>query len=87
VEPSTGVADVLVRIERRGERVRALIENPFAEEQQHRSGNKMALANIRERMELLYPGRSSVEASRIGDEYIVRLRFPCVEDSTRISSL
>jgi len=51
------------------------------------AGNRIALANIRERMELLYPGRSSVEASRIGDEYIVRLRFPCVEDSTRISSL
>jgi two-component system sensor histidine kinase AlgZ len=51
------------------------------------SGNRIALANIRERMELLYPGRSSVEAARLGDEYIVRLRFPYVEDSTRISSL
>ena len=49
--------------------------------------NRIALDNIRERMELLYPGRSSVEASRIGDEYIVRLRFPYVEDGERTSSL
>src|SRR5712672_1456591 len=54
VEPSTGTADVLVRIERRGERVLALIENPFVEGQQHRSGNRMALANIRERLALFF---------------------------------
>ncbi len=64
------------------------VKNPLPEagEEAH-SGNRIALDNIRERMELLYPGRSSVEASRIGDEYIVRLRFPYVEDATRISSL
>ncbi len=44
------------------------------------SGNRVALANIQERLELLYPGRSSVEAGRVGDEYVVRLHFPCVED-------
>src|SRR5206468_11690863 len=31
VEPGTGVGDVLVRIERRGERVHAAIENPYLE--------------------------------------------------------
>ena len=51
------------------------------------SGNRIALDNIRERMELIYPGRSSVEASRVGDEYLVRLRFPYVGDETRSSSL
>jgi two-component system, LytTR family, sensor histidine kinase AlgZ len=47
------------------------------------SGNRMALENIRERMELIYPGRSGVEAGRVGDEYVVRLRFPYVADATR----
>jgi len=51
------------------------------------TGNRMALENIRERMELIYPGRSSVEAGRVGDEYVVRLRFPCVIDATRVSGL
>jgi len=51
------------------------------------AGNRVALENIRERMDLIYPGRSSVEANRIGDEYIVRLRFPYVEDAERSLSL
>jgi two-component system sensor histidine kinase AlgZ len=64
------------------------VRNPLPEEGDSvHAGNRIALANIRERMELLYPGRSSVEATRIGDEYMVRLRFPYVEDSTRTSSL
>ena len=51
------------------------------------AGNRMALENIRERMELIYPGRSSVDAGRVGDEYVVRLRFPFVPDETRSSGL
>ncbi len=64
------------------------VRNPLPEagEAAH-SGNRVALENIRERMELIYPGRSSVEANRIGDEYIVRLRFPYVEDAERSLSL
>src|SRR5204863_4839679 len=37
VEPGTGAGEVLVRIERRGDRVLARIENPYVEEQQHRA--------------------------------------------------
>jgi len=51
------------------------------------SGNRIALDNIRERLELIHPGRSTVEAQRVGDEYIVQLRFPHIEDEARSSSL
>jgi two-component system sensor histidine kinase AlgZ len=51
------------------------------------AGNRMALENIRERMELIYPGRAAVEAGRVGDEYVVRLRFPHVAAETRRSGL
>ena len=40
------------------------------------SGNRMAMANIRERLELMYPGRATLEAGAVGDEYVVQLRFP-----------
>src|SRR5258706_16050405 len=49
VEPGTGVGDVLVRIERRGDRVHATIENPHLETGGQRSGNRKGLENIRER--------------------------------------
>src|SRR5688572_13039140 len=48
VEPGTATGEVLVRIERRGDRVLARIENPYVEEQQARAGNRIALDNIRE---------------------------------------
>ncbi|HEV7632826.1 MAG TPA: sensor histidine kinase [Steroidobacteraceae bacterium] len=44
-----------------------------------RSGHGFALANIRERLTLMYGPRADVIATRQGDEYLVRLRFPHVE--------
>jgi two-component system, LytTR family, sensor histidine kinase AlgZ len=41
-----------------------------------RDGNRLALANIKERMDLMYGDRSTVKAGRFDDEYIVTLRFP-----------
>jgi len=67
-----------------GDTIGLTVRNPLPDEDHtaHR-GNRIALANIRERMELMYPGRASVEAGRSGDEFIVRLRFPYIEDGTR----
>src|SRR6267143_467240 len=63
VEPSTGVGDVLVRIERRGDRVLARIENPRVEAPSHRAGNRMALDNIRERLALFFDAEARIETS------------------------
>lgn len=41
-----------------------------------RDGNRLALANIKERLELMYGERATVKAGRFDDEYIVTLRFP-----------
>jgi two-component system sensor histidine kinase AlgZ len=41
-----------------------------------RDGNRLALANIMERLDLMYGERSMVKAGRFDDEYIVTLRFP-----------
>jgi len=84
--PAGGVVTVSGALD--GDIIGLTVRNPLPEagEEAH-SGNRIALDNIRERMELLYPGRSSVEASRVGDEYIVRLRFPYLEEATRSSSL
>ena len=47
--------------------------------QSDREGNKLALANIRERLSLMYGERALVKAGRFDEEYIVTLRFPHVE--------
>jgi two-component system sensor histidine kinase AlgZ len=41
-----------------------------------RDGNRLALANIKERLELMYDERATVKAGRFDDQYIVTLRFP-----------
>ncbi|MDX1515449.1 MAG: histidine kinase [Woeseiaceae bacterium] len=42
-------------------------------------GNKMALSNIRQRYELAYDHRATVDIEDSGDRYSVRLRFPAEE--------
>jgi two-component system sensor histidine kinase AlgZ len=88
IEPrqSGGVVTVSGALD--GDVIGLTVRNPLPEAGgETHAGNRVALDNIRERMELLYPGRSSVEASRVGDEFVVRLRFPHVEDPVRTSSL
>jgi two-component system sensor histidine kinase AlgZ len=41
-----------------------------------REGNRLALANIKERLELMYGDRATVKSGRFDDQYIVTLRFP-----------
>jgi two-component system sensor histidine kinase AlgZ len=44
-----------------------------------KDGNQMALANIRQRFELAYGTRATVEVQESDDAYSVKLRFPCEE--------
>jgi two-component system sensor histidine kinase AlgZ len=41
-----------------------------------RPGNRIALANLRERLALLYAGAASLETEEEADRFVVRLRFP-----------
>jgi len=76
VEPGTGPGAVLVRIERRGDRVLARIENPYIEEQQKRAGNRMALDNIRERLLLFFDAEARISTSSAGGIYRVEIELP-----------
>ena len=44
-----------------------------------REGNRLALANIRERLSLVYGERALMKSGRFDAEYIVTLRFPLIE--------
>jgi len=53
------------------------ISNPVAKgEMRSKGGNKMALSNIRQRFELAYGSRASVDVDDSETAYAVRLRFP-----------
>jgi two-component system, LytTR family, sensor histidine kinase AlgZ len=76
VEPGTAAGDVLVHIERRGDRVLARIENPYVADQQRRVGNRMALENIRERLALFFDAEARIHTSADGHRYRVEIEMP-----------
>ncbi|HEU5177272.1 MAG TPA: sensor histidine kinase [Burkholderiales bacterium] len=76
VEPGTGNANVLVRIAKRGERVLAQIENPYFEAEVQRAGNRMALENIRERLQLFFDAEARIAIKAADGRYRVELEIP-----------
>ncbi len=58
------------------------ISNPIAEDTRRaKGGNKMALANIRQRFELAYGSRATVNVDERESMYTVNLRFPHDENN------
>ncbi len=58
-----------------------MVSNPVAVgEQRAKGGNKMAMANIRQRFDLAYAGRATVDIEDGGDTFAVKLRFPHEEN-------
>jgi two-component system sensor histidine kinase AlgZ len=57
--------------------ITVVVRNPLpAANLTMREGNRLALANIKERLELMYGERATVKSGRFDEEYIVTLRFP-----------
>jgi two-component system sensor histidine kinase AlgZ len=75
--------DVSVTGKRDGKYVTIAVTNPVAPgKQRDKDGNKMALANIRQRFELAYGSRATVAVDAGDDTYSVTLRFPVDEDES-----
>ncbi|HXZ59791.1 MAG TPA: sensor histidine kinase [Steroidobacteraceae bacterium] len=56
-----------------------VVRNPLGAGPQQRDGNRLALANIRERLALMYGERALMKSGTFDAEYIVTLRFPLIE--------
>ena len=77
IEPSSAPGVVSINIFCKGGDVHAILRNPYqAEGGRHHAGNKMALANIRERLKLHFDAEATLE-SRVRDStYEVHIRIP-----------
>ena len=61
-----------------------VVRNPLDPSPGMREGNRLALANIRERLSLMYGERALMKSGRFDAEYIVTLRFPLIERSAEV---
>jgi two-component system sensor histidine kinase AlgZ len=77
--PKGGTVSIVGR--REAGALRIEIRNPIPAQADYgdREGNRMALENIRQRLELAWPGRTRVETEQTEGEFCARLIFPYAE--------
>jgi two-component system, LytTR family, sensor histidine kinase AlgZ len=80
VEPGTEAGEVLVSIEARAKQVLVRVVNPFHPESAHRPGNRMALANLRERLELFFDAEARMRTRVAEDRFMVEIEFPYITE-------
>ncbi|MGH8138588.1 MAG: sensor histidine kinase [Steroidobacteraceae bacterium] len=84
IEPQSEGGTVTVTGELAGGLITIVVRNPVGDRQNEREGNRLALANIRERLSLMYGGQGLVKSGRFDAEYIVTLRFPHIESRQKL---
>jgi two-component system, LytTR family, sensor histidine kinase AlgZ len=77
IEPSSAPGVISINVFSKGGDVHAILRNPYQSEGgRHHAGNKMALGNIRERLQLHFDAEGALE-SRVRDSiYEVHIRMP-----------
>jgi two-component system, LytTR family, sensor histidine kinase AlgZ len=86
IEPRPEGGTVTVTGDIAGRLITIVVRNPVGESQRGRQGNQLALANIRERLALMYGERALVKSGRFDAEYIVTLRFPYLENREKLAT-
>ena len=76
IEPGAGPGRIRLAIVRDGDRLRVELTNPYHPEYQHRQGNRMALANIRERLALHFDAEARLESGAEDGRYAIRMIMP-----------
>ncbi|MDB6087507.1 MAG: hypothetical protein JWN85_291 [Gammaproteobacteria bacterium] len=86
IEPRPEGGTVTVTGDITGRLITIVVRNPVSQPNSGREGNQLALANIRERLALMYGERALVKSGRFDSEYIVTLRFPYIEDREMLTT-
>jgi two-component system sensor histidine kinase AlgZ len=80
IEPRTEPGVISINIYLAREQVHAVLRNPYEHEGNHHAGNKMALANIRERLQLHFDAEASLTTKVSDEAYQVHITMPYVKD-------
>lgn len=76
IEPAPEAGEVVVRVQRRADQLHLEVDNPIIHAERHQAGNRMALANIRERLMLFFDLEAGLDIDSDDVRYRVRIRLP-----------
>jgi two-component system sensor histidine kinase AlgZ len=76
IEPSASPGTITIEIHRKGERLEIELSNPIPEASRQQAGNRMALANIRERLQLHFDAEASLKTRADDGRFVVRITLP-----------
>jgi len=76
VEPRREPGVVSIEISAVGEQLHAVLRNPYSETEERHAGNRMAVANIRERLQLHFDAEASLETRVADGTYETRIVMP-----------
>ena len=76
IEPGAEPGKIEISVRRAGDQMRLELFNPYWPEHQHRQGNRMALANIGERLALHFDVEASLETSILDNRFRILISVP-----------
>jgi len=76
IEPTPGGGEIAIDIGRAGSQLLMTLTNPFPAGNRHAPGNRMAVANIQERLQLHFDAEASLRSEVTGGLYRVTIRMP-----------
>lgn len=76
IEPRQVPGTLTIEIIPRGTQFSIKLTNPYQTGSTHVSGNRMAIANIKERLQLHFDAEASLKAEVTGDTYVVTITLP-----------
>ena len=76
IEPSEPGGEIRIDVRREGDQLVLNLSNPFPGEGRHPPGNRMAIANIRERLQLHFDAEASMKSEVREGLYCVTIRLP-----------
>jgi two-component system, LytTR family, sensor histidine kinase AlgZ len=82
IEPSPGGGEIAIEIGRSGPQIHMTLTNPMPAESRHAPGNRMALANIRERLQLHFDAEATMKSEVRDGSYTVTIRMPYLTGAT-----
>ncbi len=81
IEPGSAPGTVTINIYKYRDEVHLAIKNPFHEGGREQAGNKIALANIRERLSLHFDAEARLDTHVSGGAYQVRITLPYLTEA------